>query len=45
MKNLQIRNHILTIYMASKKRFGAAKVKVVLERDYGVSISVGLMKS
>ncbi len=49
VKNQQIKKHILSIYMESKKRLGAAKVKVVLERDYGISISVGrvyrLMKS
>lgn len=49
LENQQIRQHILSIYMESKKRLGAAKVKVVLERDYGISISVGrvyrLMKS
>ncbi|EAG2143555.1 transposase [Listeria monocytogenes] len=49
VENQQIRKHILTIYMASKKRLDAVKVKAVLERDYGIFIQVGrvyrLMKS
>lgn len=41
LENQMIRSTILKIYSASKKRLGASKIKVVLLRDYGISISVG----
>lgn len=40
---------ILEIYTSSQKRLGAAKIRRILLRDYGISISIGrvyrLMKS
>lgn len=49
VENQQLRQTIFSIYMDSKKRLGAAKIKVVLERDFGIFNSVGrvyrLMKS
>ena len=41
IENQQIRAKILEVYSLSKKRLGAAKIKVVLLRDYGINISVG----
>lgn len=41
IENQEIRSRILEIYSSSKKRLGAAKIKVVLLRDYGINISVG----
>ncbi|EAC3253953.1 IS3 family transposase, partial [Listeria monocytogenes] len=40
-ENQQLKKWILEIYSQAKKRFGAAKIQVVLKRDYGVSISLG----
>lgn len=40
-ENQQLKKWILEIYTHAKKRFGAAKIQVVLKRDYGVSISLG----
>ncbi|HAB8811467.1 TPA_asm: DDE-type integrase/transposase/recombinase, partial [Listeria monocytogenes] len=41
--------HILELYTKANYRLGAAKIQVVLTRDYGITISVGrvyrLMKS
>lgn len=49
LENQQLSKHILSIYTASQKRIGAAKIQRILLRDYGISISVGrvyrLMKS
>lgn len=49
LENQIIKSNILQIYSRSKKRFGAAKIKIVLFRDYDINISVGrvyrLMKS
>ena len=41
MENQELRSHILELYTKTKKRLGAAKICVVLQRDYGISISVG----
>lgn len=41
IENQEIRSRILEVYSASQKRLGAAKIKVVLLRDYGINISVG----
>lgn len=41
IENQEIRSAILAIYSNSKKRLGAAKMKVVLFHDYGINISVG----
>ncbi len=41
IENQEIRSRILEIYSHSKKRLGAAKIQVVLLRDYGINISVG----
>ncbi|EGO8395874.1 transposase, partial [Enterococcus faecalis] len=32
---------ILEIYTSSQKRLGAAKIRQILLRDYGISISIG----
>lgn len=39
-ENQQLKKWILEIYTQAKKRFGAAKIQVVLKRDDGISISV-----
>ena len=41
VENQKIRTAILEIHTKFNKRFGAAKIKVVLSRDYGINISVG----
>jgi putative transposase len=41
LENQTIRCAILEIHSVFKKRFGAAKIKVVLSRDYGIHISIG----
>lgn len=41
LENDKISNHILKIYLDSKKRFGAHKIRYVLEAEYGIKISVG----
>lgn len=40
-ENQQLRTIILEIYTTSKKRVGSAKVRRMLLRDYGISISIG----
>lgn len=49
IENQQLRQHILTLYIETKYRLGAAKMQIFLKRDYGITISVGrvyrLMKS
>lgn len=40
-ENQQLRKTILEIYTTSKKRVGPAKVRRMLLRDYGISISIG----
>lgn len=49
IENQQLRQHILTVYTETKYRLGAAKIQVLLKRDYGITISAGrvyrLMKS
>ena len=49
MENQSLRSVILQIYAACDKRLGAYKIAKVLERDYGIHISIGrvyrLMKS
>lgn len=40
-ENQQIAKLILQIYAHYNKRFGAYKITYVLQRDYGISISVG----
>lgn len=49
IENQQLRQHILTVYTETKYRLGAAKIQVLLKRDYGICISAGrvyrLMKS
>lgn len=48
-ENACIRTHILLLYAKYKKRLGAAKMKLCLQREYCINISVGrvyrLMKS
>ncbi|WP_246215612.1 IS3 family transposase [Listeria valentina] len=48
-ENQRLRKMILGIYTSSQKRIGAAKIRRILLRDYGISISIGrvyrLMKS
>ncbi|HBI1907141.1 TPA: IS3 family transposase, partial [Enterococcus faecalis] len=48
-ENQYLRKVILEIYTSSQKRLGAAKIRQILLRDYGISISIGrvyrLMKS
>ena len=48
-ENRHIRKCILVLYAKSKKRFGAEKMKICLQRDYRINISAGrvyrLMKS
>ena len=48
-ENQHLRKVILEIYTSSQKRLGAAKIRRILLRDYGISISIGrvyrLMKS
>ena len=41
VENQKIRTAILEIHNKFNKRFGAAKIKVVLFRDYGINSSVG----
>lgn len=41
MKNQQIKRIILQIYTETRFKLGAAKIKIVLQRDYGIPISVG----
>ncbi|EOW1106978.1 MULTISPECIES: IS3 family transposase [Listeria] len=41
VENQQIKRIILQIYTETKFRLGAAKIKIVLQRDYGISISIG----
>jgi putative transposase len=49
IENQQLRQHILTRYIETKYRLGAAEMQIFLKRDYGITISVGrvylLMKS
>ncbi|HAB8811409.1 TPA_asm: IS3 family transposase [Listeria monocytogenes] len=49
MHTLNRQFHFLTVYTETKYRLGAAKIQVLLKRDYGISISAGrvyrLMKS
>lgn len=49
IENQHLKQLILQIYAKYRKSLGAYKIQVVLERDYGISISVGrvyrLMKS
>lgn len=40
-QNQQIKVHILEIYSSFDKSIGAYKIRRVLERDYGISISTG----
>ncbi len=40
-ENQQLRKTILEIYTTSQKRVGPAKVRRMLLRDYGISISIG----
>lgn len=40
-ENQEIASKILLIYAQHNKRLGAYKIKYVLERDYGIKISVG----
>lgn len=41
LENDKISNYILKIYLDNKKRFGAHKIKYILEAEYGIKISVG----
>lgn len=49
LENQEIKRAILKIYRGTNYRLGAAKIQVLLQREYGISISVGrvyrLMKS
>ncbi|EOA2747522.1 IS3 family transposase [Enterococcus faecalis] len=40
-ENQHLRKVILEIYTSSQKRLGAAKIRQILLRDYGISISIG----
>lgn len=41
MENQRLRCTILEIYLKAKKRLGADKIRIILRRDYGISISTG----
>lgn len=41
IENKVIRSRILEVYLKAKKRLGANKIRICLERDYRISISVG----
>lgn len=41
LENQKLRSLILEIYSKYKKRFGAGKIQIILERDYGIHISTG----
>lgn len=41
LENQKLRRMILEIYTGAKKRLSAAKIQIVLLRDYGIHISLG----
>jgi len=41
LENQEIKQVILRVYTETNYRLGAAKIQVLLQREYGISISIG----